>query len=236
MMAHPPAKAPALSDTRHELKAVTQAYRLPEVRMWLRLHPACFREAYSARQVNNVYFDTVNLDSFVQNLAGSSARRKVRLRWYGEGCLDVLSTLEVKCKRNRHGWKLSQAIPQALNLYAMTWREILAALRKETPYELWRYLEDGRDPAVLIRYRREYYETFDGRVRVTLDHHISAYDQRHYERPNLVFALPMVDNLVVEFKANSLDGQPLADVVDSLPWRVSKSSKYAQSVSALLGY
>lgn len=226
----------AVSATRYEFKAVTDGHLLPEARMWLRLHQAGFLTAYPPRQVNNVYFDTIDLDSFGENLAGISERRKARLRWYGESCRRAACVFEVKCKRNRLGWKLAQRLAQPLDIDGLAWSELMALLHAQLSPQLGLFLADGQTPVVLLHYQREYYQSFDGVVRVTLDHGLTVFDQREYVRPNLRFAASLADCLVVEFKARASDGAALGHIIDSAPFRLSACSKYAEGVSRLLGY
>jgi hypothetical protein len=226
----------AISATRYEFKAVTEGCLLPDARMWLRLHPACFRMPYPPRQVNSLYFDTMGLDSFGENLAGASARHKARLRWYGASSRQAQCVFEVKCKRNRLGWKLSQRVQQPVDIPDMTWAKLMALLEAELSPQLGLFLADGQAPVVLLRYQREYYQTFDGAVRVTLDYGLAAYDQREYIRLNLCFAAPLADELVIEFKGCSTECDALSAVIDSVPFRLSARSKYAEGIGTLLGY
>lgn len=228
--------APAISATRYEFKAVADSFRLSEARMWLRLHPACFFKAYPERQVNSIYFDTLDLDSFAENLAGISARRKVRLRWYGQSHQNAAAVFEVKSKRNRLGWKQSQRIGQPLDIGGASWHDLLGLLRRELSPQLRQFLTEDQTPAVLLSYQREYYQSFDGSTRVTLDHGLVAYGQRQYDRPNLRFPVPMADEIVIEFKATSFNGAAVSAVIDSVPFRVSARSKYAEGISSALGY
>ena len=73
-------------DTRYELKQTYSELFLPELRSWVQMHPAGFRTAYPPRWVNSIYFDTPDLDSFNDHIAGVPVRRKLRYRWYGEDC------------------------------------------------------------------------------------------------------------------------------------------------------
>ena len=50
-------------DTRYELKQTYSELFLPELRSWVQMHPAGFREAYPPRWVNSIYFDTPDLHS-----------------------------------------------------------------------------------------------------------------------------------------------------------------------------
>jgi hypothetical protein len=236
MNTRPESPAPAISATRYEFKAAADSFWLPEARMWLRLHPACFFRVYPERQVNSIYFDTLDLDSFAENLAGISERRKARLRWYGRSHQRAAGIFEVKSKRNRLGWKQSQRIEQPLDIEGSCWHDLLGVLRRELSPQLRLFLAEDQVPAVLLSYQREYFQSFDGRIRVTLDRGLRAYDQRQTERPNLRFPAPMADEFVIEFKATSLYGDAVSAVIDSVPFRVTACSKYAEGINSALGY
>ena len=130
--------------TRSEIKIVTDSLNLPRVRSWLRVHPVAFYAQYPARQINNMYFDTPHLDSYVENLSGCAARSKVRVRWYGEDAANAQCIFEVKRKRNMHGWKLSQRLSNAFDLTKETWAGLITALRSELEHNLRVHL--GRRP------------------------------------------------------------------------------------------
>lgn len=222
--------------TRYEIKMVTEQLMLQQVRSWLQIHPVAFYRAYSGRQVNNIYFDTPLLDSFVENLAGGAVRRKVRLRWYGEDTTNVQGVFEVKCKRNMHGWKMSQHLSKPLDLSNLKWSELMATIREELTDDLRVYLDSSGTPALINRYQREYYVSFDKTVRVTLDYSLIVYNQRYAALPNLSFPIPPSDDIIIEFKASTEHRERLGEVIADIPLRVSKYSKYALGIQALLGY
>ena len=232
----PAPKIPARSATRYEMKAVLDEIDLPTVQNWLWLHDACFHVRFQQRLVNSLYYDTPGLDSFNDNLFGSSQRHKVRLRWYGLDLEEVQTIFEVKHKHNRYGWKLSQKIAQPLSFERLTWRELLDVLQRELAHELQGYLSQGCEQILLVRYQREYYETFDGRIRVTVDHHMEAFDQRHNNQLNLRYPLSLSNALVVECKANQENSAALASVLSTAPFRITRSSKYADAVVELLDH
>ena len=51
------------ADARLEIKFVAETSRYHELEQWIRLHPAGFRKSYPPRRVNNIYFDTQDLDA-----------------------------------------------------------------------------------------------------------------------------------------------------------------------------
>ena len=65
----------------------------------IRQNPFLFSDIYSLRQVNNVYFDSLNLKCFNDNISGLANRFKIRIRWYGKMyCYVKNPILEIKKK------------------------------------------------------------------------------------------------------------------------------------------
>jgi hypothetical protein len=218
-------------DARFEVKFVATALRYHDLLHWIRMHPVAFRRPFPPRYVNNVYFDTHDLSSFWQ--VGGAERSKLRLRWYGEVPRSERSVLEVKRRRNRLGWKLRfEAGP--LDLEASSWRELMHDLRRRLPPEGALWLDLHPRPVLVNRYERHYFATPDERVRITVDRRQAVYEQRFRSRPNLGSRANMPDTLVVEVKFHRRDGQLGGCVIQGIPVRVSRNSKYAIGVQSML--
>ncbi len=225
-----------MSETRNEIKMLAERIALPQVRSWLRLHPAGFYELYPSRRVNNVYFDTPGLASFEENLSGVAARVKLRLRWYGSELSDVRCTVEMKCKQALDGWKVSHKLETPLDLKSQSWAQIAQVLRSELPETMRLRLDFANRPVLINRYTRAYQQSADGTVRVTVDSDQEVFAQRVTGRPNISNTVPLRDMVIVEAKANHSDIMRLADIVSAFPLRVCKVSKYVQGVEAILGH
>lgn len=225
-------KTPAgkVAEKRYELKLVCAAAYLPQARLWLRRHPAAFRQAYPPRTVHNLYFDSPDLQSLRANLAGVSRRKKVRLRWYGcPGDRISNPVLEVKRKENMVGDKVRYRLPPTLDLsqpYADLRRVITAALPAAV-LPLWTAVSQ---PTLLNRYQRDYLVSPDGVLRATLDYDLVAYDQRLAMRPNRRRPLPLTPLIVIEVKAPPDAGDRLRDAMRHFPLPRSRNSKYASGV------
>ena len=152
------------TDLRYEIKLVCDPHRLDQARSWIRLHPAGFVVAYPPRRVNSLYLDTPHLSSLNDNLAGSSARYKLRLRWYGGEMKTFQPHLELKQKRNMLGRKKRCLLPCELDL-TRSWTEILETIRAHTAPDWQAILQTVSQPTLLNRYQREYYVTPDGAIR-----------------------------------------------------------------------
>ncbi len=111
--------------TRYELKQVYSRLLLPELHSWVKVHPAAFRLTYPPRQVNSIYFDTLDLDTFNDHLEGVPIRRKLRYRWYGTNLgLGQTGQVEVKNKSELAGWKLIEKLDASFDFEHNHWATI----------------------------------------------------------------------------------------------------------------
>jgi hypothetical protein len=215
---------------RYEIKMTCEEVFLPQVRSSVMLHPAGFVEAYPPRQVNNIYLDTLGLDCLHDHIDGAAERSKLRFRWYGPDYTVVRGTLELKHRAGHLGWKEYSPIAATFDLTAMDWQVWLDVLRDLGEDAALRWLAWRDRPALLNSYMREYYESADHEIRVTLDHAQAAYEQVMYVRPNLTLPMPTASCMVVEIKAPANQHRRMSDVLSSLPLPVEHNSKYVSGM------
>lgn len=217
---------------RYEVKMALDEEQLADARSRMPSAAQAMRRQHPPRWINSVYFDTDQLDTYWANLAGASEREKVRLRWYGEAQPSGTVRFEVKRKVAVYGWKLMQALP-APDLQE-PWAELVRGLERALRPDLGVWLRMHPRPILFNRYRREYYASFDGRVRITLDSDNGVYDQSG-PRPNLHRRMPGGGTAVLEGKAAWRDRELLEVVLQSFPYRVTRNSKYLNGVDAIHG-
>jgi SPX domain protein involved in polyphosphate accumulation len=182
--------------------------------------------------VNNVYFDTYAYGAYEENLIGIGRRQKVRLRWYGEIHDRVAGTLEVKCRRGGLGWKLSYPA-QSISLTGARWSEVRRELRTQLPPAGRIWLDSNPLPILANSYNRMYFLSADKHIRVTVDWQQRVFDQRFSSIPNLCRPAQDLDRLVVEFKFSAQGRRRASDIIQGLPIRVSRNSKYVMGVQAV---
>jgi hypothetical protein len=221
-----------LEDARHEVKFVGDAACRPILEAWIRTHAAGFLEHHPTRRVNNVYLDTHGYRAYEDNLMGASSRRKLRLRWYGDAPDPEQAALELKIRRNGLGWKVSYPVGP-LHLSGVRWCEIRRAVGLRLPAEARILFEENAFPVLINTYRRRYFESSDRRVRVTLDWDQAAFDQRFGGHPNLTRRANLQDTLVVEFKFRPPARRAASEMIQGLPLRVSRNSKYVIGVATI---
>lgn len=222
---------------RIEVKIPVPVTLLPDVRGWVRVHPAHWRQTFPRRQVNNIYFDSPTFGGLNANLGGVGDRAKLRLRWYG-ACLDHVreAQLELKRKSGIAGWKEIVALPTdlALDLRSTSWSRLTAMLNAVLSGVAAAWLLGSPVPVLVNVYERDYFATADGDLRLTIDTNLRAYGQRALAYPNLSYPAPLQDAAVVELKApnDAVARRRLHDALSYFPLSVDRYSKYVQGAIA----
>jgi VTC domain len=205
---------------RYEKKYNIQDAYFSEVLDCLRRSPAALSTAFPDRWVNSIYFDDVELNAFQDNLAGISQRLKHRIRWYGEELLEAKKPkLEMKIKHQELGTKKVVSLPDF-------------KLGDDVKQLLYEALPTAHSlhPVVLVRYLRTYLESYDHAFRATIDREIHYY----LYQGNLFFPLsPTLDpTLILEIKCEEKDLETADALLQSIPFRLTKNSKYVSAVLA----
>lgn len=211
---------------RYERKFKTDAASHSAMQLITRLHPACFREAFPSRWVNNLYFDSPDFTAFNDNASGAPQRVKYRLRWYGRPFEQLHSpVLEVKWKEGEAGSKRS--FPLGEGAFPISRLASLADAARQL-------LGRGRElqPVLFNSYHRAYLISADGKFRLTIDSGLRFGPYRTTGANFLPYALP---GLVLEVKY-AIEDEPDSDVIfQNLPFRRTKSSKYATGLELVYG-
>jgi hypothetical protein len=219
---------------RYELKLVAWEQERAAIEHWLRMHPSAFRQAYPDRWVNNIYFDKFEYEALQANIRGDCERSKLRYRWYGSKDAISTGTLEVKQKRDKLGWKLRYEIASAPAEPSDDWFRIKKKLRAQLPVEGRLWLDEYPMPILINRYHRAYLVSSDGHVRATIDSRQSVCGQAHGRRPNLRRASELPRALVIEIKADEEHREKVAELLQGLPLRAGRNSKYVSGVRSIL--
>lgn len=214
------------SQGRYEIKFAVQPYYLSVIELATSLNSVGFREAYPPRDVNNFYFDTFSLDSYYENLAGISHREKARFRWYGERRFPRAGTLEFKTKRGMMGFKDSFPVEGIPESAADDWRAFRDHLAETLPSDAVIRFRRTSWPTMFNSYRRRYFAEPGGSIRLTIDTKIRCWNQLRVSRPNLDREAPQPDVVVVEIKAPGDKREEMIDVIQRVPLRVGRFSKY----------
>ena len=186
--------------------------------------------------MNNVYFDSHDYFSYAENLSGISERRKMRYRWYGDSRYPDAGKLEIKCKRNLFGWKRDFRVDTAPYIEGDSWRKFRDGLSAQLGPEAKLWLQMRPMPTILNRYHRRYFVTRDDAIRLTVDTQQSVHDQRYHSQPSLRRKAHIPDTMVVEFKFDRHNRDLASQVIQGLPIRASRNSKYVIGLKSVHQY
>ena len=85
-------------------------------------------------------------------------------------------------------------------------------------------------PVSIVTYDREYYTSFDNKVRLTIDRNLKTYQQNNILRPNFKFHRKHPNTVVLELKVTSEDSNLIHEVCSDIPFNPQRFSKYCESL------
>lgn len=218
--------------SRYERKYIAPDMSIKDVCLMVKLNPLLFTEIYNQRRVNSVYFDTKDLCSYRENMKGIGNRAKIRVRWYGEDISHAEKpNLEVKIKTGYANRKLTVPL-ESLNV-------------KKSLREVGKYLSEGDilstllgkkmrmvDPIILISYNRKYFLSADKKYRLTIDTDVKFSGTDNMD--NFV-SLFEDKGCIVEIKYNFDDDDRFRKFSNTIPFRLSRCSKYVFGIDSIFG-
>ena len=219
-------------ELRHERKFLITDYSVVEVEQIIKFNPACFSEIHQQRAVNNIYFDSLDYDSYYRNVEGDTHRTKARIRWYGRlfGQIEN-AVLEFKIKRGLLGTKEYYLLNSFQLDENFSKQEIIVAINS-----LPRNIQDfmlSMKPALLNTYNRKYFLSADKQFRLTIDKNLTFYNIS-YNNNTFLNKVNNYQSVVLELKYN-LDLDTKADeITKAFPFYMTKNSKYLQGVERVL--
>jgi hypothetical protein len=223
-----------LNDWRYERKFALENIALLDAENVILSNKMFFKELYHERRVNNIYLDTVSLESYNSNMEGLSKRKKYRIRWYGDLFAKIdHPVLEIKIKNSTVGTKYKYKI-HSFELI----RRFDTALLQEIINES--NLPDNvlfelslLDPSLINTYSRKYYLSANGKYRVTIDRDLSYY---YVTRGmNYIVSKRPQSGVVIEIKYLEKNDKYIDKITNSFPFRLTRSSKYVQGVRMVNG-
>jgi len=208
-----------LDKYRYELKIPLEKAQLIEFKHCLRqlgLHP---KRAFPGRQINSVYFDSHDLNDYVDNVSGIADRRKTRVRWYNEDITRL--TLELKIKNNKASYKESLKLDNSQKYDPRLYKDVRKIMSSRAG-SVERVLLQDVFPVLEVQYEREYY-MLDKDLRMTMD--FNQQFRRLNPRPTANMAASPV-YCVAEFKFPAEKRAQVQGLMRNIPFRVFRHSKY----------
>jgi len=219
--------------SRFERKFVVQNMHYAEIVQQVKNNRAAFFPLHQPRYINNIYFDTNDLDFFTDNVSGKGSRKKVRIRWYGDLMGHVSNpVLEFKMREGMVGNKLSFPLAAFTVDEGFTGDYIQDAFKASDLPNWVNTVLPMLNPSLLNRYHRQYFISFNNNFRLTIDDELTYYGIGN--GLNNFMEKHVSDDVIVELKYdNKHDGIDSAYVTNDLPFRLSKSSKYVNGFEML---
>ncbi|MGI9590134.1 MAG: VTC domain-containing protein [Myxococcota bacterium] len=225
---------PPAAQPRVELK-LPLANRTPAAVLGaIRRHPLGFERLHATRWIHNVYFDTPSLCCFQTSVAGASQRLKLRLRWYGAAAGEGVGALEWKWRRGGAGAKWVVPVRWEGELAKQPWSVLRRGFRCELDGRQRATFDALAIPTLLNRYRREYWISRDGRVRLTLDDSLVFVPQSGGLALQTRGALPWHRVQVLEVKLPTGEAGTAREALRGFPYRPARFSKYTTGIELAL--
>jgi SPX domain protein involved in polyphosphate accumulation len=224
---------PSVDNKRYEIKLVYDGLQIDKVSSWIHTHPFLFRKEYPPRQVNNIYFDTVEMNLRTDHIQGIFSRYKLRYRWYHDTWTIKNGILECKQKSGNLGKKESYQLKGNIDLTVLNWKQIQEKINLELPPD-WKIIFNATQPILINSYFREYYIDAERKIRITLDARQRTYNQGFSHKPNLTTETPMRNIMVLEIKAGKANYREIADVLAAFPLYSTAHSKYLEGTENIV--
>lgn len=193
-------------------------------------HPALFSEIYHDRYVNNIYFDFIELQNFMDNVIGNMHRIKHRIRWYG----DLLSMiekpiLESKIKEGIVGTKRSFKLNKFLLRKGISAAQIRSVILNSEVDVSTKSIILNQIPVLLNRYKRKYFQSADKKFRITLDDEMMFAKFNTFNN-SFIERYSDLNHIVMELKYDKEYELDAARIINHFPFRLTKCSKYARGI------
>lgn len=217
---------------RYERKFLITDHSYSEVEQMIKFHPACFSEIFHERNVNNIYFDTLGMTNYYDNLEGETERFKIRIRWYDNLFGHIQNPLlEYKIKKGLLGKKETYK----LRSFQLDQSFSEVQIKKATdsiPPKIKNEIASLK-PTLLNSYTRKYFLSADGNFRITIDHHLNYYRINYIGN---IFVNRSLDHktTVLELKYDSSLETEAKLVSNLFPFALTKSSKYLQGLQRVV--
>ncbi len=220
-----------ITPKRLELKKVYSIYEFASLKKGLLLSNLRFRKTFPSRQINSLYFDNSEFSAMHDSISGSSERTKTRLRWYGDLEQVIDPVLELKHKKGSLSWKELYSTSLKLKPSSDNWLNAFTANENGSDHLNIKSIlpPDHTIPISLVSYFRNYFESFDGRIRATIDMNLSYRDQTLQRQPNFKIQRKDSSKVILELKLAKENLKMLRDLTYNLGFTPQRFSKYCES-------
>ena len=219
-----------MGNYRFERKFKISQLNPREIELHVKLHPAMFKEIYYQRTVNSIYLDSIDKQSYTDNIVGLAKRIKTRVRYYGDLCGTIEKpVLELKKKsgfvNTKESFPISSFILHENDSHQVIWKKLIASVKSEVA----RIKLFSLEVVLLVRYSRKYFLSGCGKYRITIDTDLEFFN---FNGTHNVFDQnsPKVNNTILELKYSHEHDENADKIVNHFPFRITRSSKYVSGI------
>lgn len=217
---------------RFERKFLIRELLYKDVEQILKFHPSSFTEIFHQRIVNNIYFETMGLLHYYENVEGARDRSKMRIRWYGNTFGPVeRPVLEYKIKSGLLGKKQSYPLGSFILDGKFDRSTIERLIPDNVPLKV-RHELLSLQPVLLNSYTRRYFLSACKNFRVTIDQNLNYYKINAFRNNFLVKASDKA-SIIVELKYDKEREEEAKAVGSAFPFAMTKNSKYQQGMEKI---
>ena len=213
---------------RIELKCLYSSKDFWRIEKYLYSSELSFYEPYPPRFVNSLYFDTIDLNLLDESLGGTSIRNKWRCRWYGDLLDSQKAIFEIKKKYGHISWKVLIKNRFEVNPLESNWENFILPKFPEG-LNVFGLNCENYFPTSIVRYKRKYFISANGKIRVTLDDNLQFFSQRNYYIPNVKISEYSDSAIVMELKLKPDDIDLISSFSKSIRFTPMRFSKYCES-------
>lgn len=211
---------------RFERKFYVSGMNVQQIELIVKKNPAIFSEIFTERHVNNIYFDSLSLKNYFDNVDGNTNRKKIRIRWYGDMMGNIQKpVLEIKIRNGLLGTKLSYPISSFTLEDNFNTINILNDIESIDIPDYIKMEINMCQPTLLNKYTRKYFLSADRRYRITIDTNQVFYrinPQYNYFQNRFKNDV----HVILELKYNADSDDHVDKITKHFPFRLTKSSKY----------
>lgn len=220
--------------SRYERKFLISDLCFCQVEQIIKLHPGMFTEIYRQRFVNNIYLDTLGLKNYRDNVNGSSARIKCRVRWYGVLFGAVKSpVLEFKIKNGLIGKKESTPLKSFDFKHGFCAEDLKKVISESDLSLIVRERLKNFFVTSVNCYSRKYFLSADKKFRLTVDSEMQWFEPSVLHN-TFLRRFSDRNHIVVELKYDCTDDSDAQKITNLFPFRLTKYSKYVSGIEAFV--
>lgn len=189
-----------------------------------------FRE-YPIREVNSIYYDTMNFSLFNSSEAGYSSRAKIRIRWYDNSDKQHLEYKIKEAELGKKNYENDISIFDNFKQINMVDKSYSKLINRTIP----EVINCIYYPNLAVSYKRDYLISSDHLTRLTFDYDLRFAKILNYGNQYKINCWKPAENSVLEIKYNENTSNQffLSKLAEQLNLNLSRFSKYCQAVQYL---